>query len=355
MNFLEHLRCPITGNKLQILKKEQFIDFNIPVQFNNFGELSEGLIDTSKQFFYPIFDDIIVLHSQYATCIGGEQLINKLELDKQRVFDYYNQVNYLMKDKFRVFGDGANFVDVRDVSTDYLCNSFTQAGKYFPKKGKYMLDIASGPIGLPEYIALSDGYEYRICVDISINALLGAKYNLTKINKKGIYICGDITNIPIEDNIVDTVLCQHTLYHIPRKEQETAVREMYRVAKSGTNIVIVYEWFYHSWLMNLTLNVTQIYRVVRHYAGKLYVRLFKTSPKLYFYAHSKRWFLRTFNDMDLEFYTWRSLNINFLKLYIHPKLGGRRILQWFQKMEEKHNKFMSTFGCYAVIVIKKHK
>jgi ubiquinone/menaquinone biosynthesis C-methylase UbiE len=133
-------------------------------------------------------------------------------------------------------------------------------------------------------MTLSDGYDYRICVDISINALIQAKINIERAGKKGIFVCGDITNIPISDNSCDTVLSQHTLYHIPKNDQLTAVKEMYRVAKTGSKIVIIYDWFYHSWFMNITLNFIQLYRIIRHFAGKMYVRL---AASLIFIINSK--------------------------------------------------------------------
>lgn len=355
MIFLENLYCPITKKGLKLVDKSQFKGYNIPSGFEKFGELKSGLIDESEQYFYPVFDEIIVLHEQYAVYIGKDDSKKQsLSFDKKRVFDYYNQVNYNLQDSLTVYGDSAKWVDYRGVSAEYMQHSFTKAALYYPHQGKYLLDIASGPIGFPEYIALSDGFEYRICVDISINALIGAKRNLEKIGKKGIYICGDITNIPIKENTCDVVLCQHTLYHIPRKEQATAVNEMYRVAKNNSKIVIIYCWFFHSWMMNISLNIVQIYRIVRHYAGKIYVRFSNRKPNLYFYAHSPRWFKKTFSfGKNIEFYSWRSTNKFFMDLFIHKKFGGKKILEKLQKIENKHTKFMSTFGEYAAIVITK--
>jgi len=356
MIFIEHLRCPFTYNSLILINKSEFIKYSIPGELDNFGELTSGLIDNSLQYFYPIFNDIILLHKQYAIFIGknGLQKKDDLSFDKKRVFDYYNNVNFNIQDSFSVYADSAKWVDYRKVSEEYMRNSFTKAGRYLPAKGKYLLDIASGTIGFPEYINLSNGYEYRICVDISVNALIGAKYNLEKAGKKGIYICGDITNIPIQDNICDAVLSQHTLYHIPKNEQALAVNEMYRVAKPISKIVIIYCWFYHSWMMNIFLNIVQIYRITRHYISKIMVRLIKSRQSLYFYAHSPRWFKNTFSFGDkIEFFAWRSTNKYFMDLYIHEKLGGEKILKKLSAFEDKYSKFMSTFGEYAAIVITK--
>jgi uncharacterized protein YbaR (Trm112 family) len=207
MEFIQWLKCPVTKNGLDLIGKEEFTNFNIPDSFDGFGKLSSGLIDKSKQYFYPIFDEIIVLHEQYALFVGqGQDSRKGLSFDKQRVFDYYNEVNYKVKDSLKIYEDSPKWVDFRDVSSKYIKNSFTKAARFYPPSGKYMLDIASGPIGLSEYMALSNGYDYRICVDISINALIQAKINIEKAGRKGIYICGDITNIPIQDNACDVVL-----------------------------------------------------------------------------------------------------------------------------------------------------
>jgi len=355
MEFIEKLRCPVTKNELSLITREAFTEYNIPEQFGGFGMLSTGLVDTSRKYFYPVFDDIIVLHEHYALFTGqGLDARKDLSFDKQRVFDYYNEVSYKLKDSLKIYEDSPKWVDFRDVSSDYIRTSFNRASHFYPSTGNYLLDIASGPIGLPEYMALSDGYTYRICVDISINALIQAKINIEKAGKKGIYICGDITNIPIQDNVCDTVLSQHTLYHIPKNDQLTAVNELYRVAKPDSRIVIIYSWFYHSWFMNLSLNFIQLYRIIRHLAGKFYVRLMKSKPRLYFYPHSPRWFRKSFAfSRDIEFYCWRSTNKYFLDVFIHPWLFGKQILNSLIKIEDRYSKCMSRFGEYAAIVITK--
>lgn len=355
MHFLEKLKCSITNNSLFLLHKEDFSSLNIPSEIQGFGQLQKGLADNSRQYFYPIFNEIIFLHTQYAVFIGSDQDKRKnLSFDKARVFDYYNQINYKVRDELAIYEDSPKWVDFRDISSKYIKNSFQRAAKYYPPQGKYLLDIASGPIGLPEYMELSSGYEYRICIDISFQALLQAKINMDKANQNGIFICADITNIPLKDNCCDTILSQHTLYHVPKNDQETAVREMYRVAKPHSKVVIVYSWFYHSWFMNLALNVVQIYRMLRHFAGKIYVRVVSSKPRLYFYPHSPGWFKRTFEfGDDVEFFCWRSTNKYFLNIFIHKYFFGERILALLSRIEEKHSRFMGRFGDYPVIVITK--
>ena len=279
-----------------------------------------------------------------------------MSFDKKRVFDYYNQVNYLVKNSLKIYADSSKWVDYRDISSEYMKASFLRASEFYPKKGEYLLDIASGPIGFPEYMSLCNGYEYRVCVDISINALQQAKLNLENAGKKGIYICADITNIPIKQNSIDTVLSQHTLYHIPKDDQKLAVEEMYRVAKLNSKIVIIYNWFYYSWFMNITLNIVQLYRIARYVLGKLYVRMIKSKPRLYFYVHSPGWFRRSFTfSADIEFFCWRSTNKYFMNLFIHRNFFGKKILTKLKHVEEKYSKLMGLFGDYPAIVITKKK
>ena len=141
---------------------------------------------------------------------------------------------------------------------------------------------------------------------------------------------------------------------IPKDEQKTAVNELYRVGSKSSTIVIVYSWFYHSWFMNLSLNVIQLYRIMRHFGGKMYVHLFNSKPRLYFYPHSARWFRKSFPfGQNIEFYCWRSTNKYFLNLYVHKILKGKNLLSWLMKMEDKYSKFLGVFGDYPVIVIKK--
>ena len=106
--------------------------------------------------------------------------------------------------------------------------------------------------------------------------------------------------------------------------------------------------------MNISLNLIQVYRVLRHFAGKLYVRLFESKPRLYFYPHSPRWFRKSFSfSKDMEFFCWRSTNKYFLNLYIHNWLFGKKMLDKLIKIEDKRSEFMSKFGEYPAIVITK--
>jgi hypothetical protein len=106
--------------------------------------------------------------------------------------------------------------------------------------------------------------------------------------------------------------------------------------------------------MNITLFPIQLYRIVRHITGKIYVRLFNSKPRLYFYPHSLRWFKRNFEfSQNIDFYCWRSTNKYFLNLYIHKWCFGSKQLEKLKNSEDKHPKFWGRFGEYPVVLIKK--
>ena len=349
------LQCPLTKERLRLLSKEEARDIvmKYDVRFLNLDSITNGFVNETQSYFFPVFADIILLLPVYAIFIGkGEDKRGKMAFDKERVFMYYNTIHYNTKNSLKIYEDSPKWVDFREVSSEYIRYSFTKVKKYISPAGKYMLDIASGPIGLKEYVDLSENYDIRICADISLNALLQAKYNYS--HSQGIFICCDITNIPLRENVCDTVICQHTLYHIPKNEQKTAVNELYRVAKSGAKIAIVYSLFYHSWFMNITLLPIQLYRIARHFTGKAYLKIFNSKPRLYFYTHSIRWFKRNFDfSKNMEIYCWRSTNKYFMNVYIHKWLGGKSLLKQLRKSEDKYPKFWGRFGEYPIIVIKK--
>ncbi len=349
------LQCPVTKENLLYLQSDKITEILRNHEHPSFkpDSISGGFVNESKSYFYPVIDEIILLLPVYALFIGkGEDKRGKMAFDKERVFNYYNQINFETRSSLKSYEDSPKWVDYREVSVEYINNAFTRAKQYLNPRGKYMLDIASGPIGLTEYVQLSENYEIRICADLSVNALIQAKNNYS--HRDGIYICADITNIPLKDNVCDAVLCQHTLYHIPKNEQKTAVNEMYRVAKQDSRIAIVYNWFYYSWFINISLFPYQLYRIVRHIAGKIYVRLFRSKPRLYFFIHSPAWFKRSFEfGNDIRFFCWRSTNKQFMKFYVHRWLGGKQLLRCLRKSEDKYPEFWGRFGDYPVIVIHK--
>ena len=167
------LRCPITNESLAY-SSSKYIEF----KENGYYQKSnvEGVFkNESMAFMYPVLNGIILLLDCYAIdCNTGQKVKVTMQPDRERVFDYYNEISFILLNRDTVYGDSLKFLDYREITKAYLSNSFRKVGEYIPKKGYLYVDVGSGPIGLPEYIELSKNYDYRVCVDLSINALYQA-------------------------------------------------------------------------------------------------------------------------------------------------------------------------------------
>lgn len=316
-------------------------------------QFEKGLVNEEGNWFYPIYQDIFCLHAYYAIPLkNNSNNLQAMEFDKQRIFNYFNEIQYHEFEGQHIYDDANDFVDFRPFLLPYTQHGFYNCRQYLASSGKYYVDVACGPVAFKEYIHLADDFDCRICVDLSLNALLQAKKNLALHGRPGIFICGDLTSIPIKDGIADAVLCQHALFHVQKKMQLKAMQELVRILAPGKKAAIVYDWFYHSWLMNLTLGPYQVYRIVRHYAGKIYARVFRKN-KLYFYAHGPAWFKKNNPGRRISFYVWRSINIHFSRIYLHKGLGGEKLVNYIWKKELANPQKMGRLGEYPIIVIEK--
>jgi ubiquinone/menaquinone biosynthesis C-methylase UbiE/uncharacterized protein YbaR (Trm112 family) len=344
--------CPITKEDLYLAGTELLDEINKKTKTGK-ALFEKGLVNSSATYFYPVVQNILhLLPSQAVPLKETSSAPGKMEFDRERVFNYYNNINYYDAGGQQVYADAGKFVDFRSFLLPYTQHGFANAGRYLLTTGKYFIDVASGPVAFKEYVELANGFETRICVDSSASALMQAQKNLALHDQKGIFVCGDMAQLPVKDNVADAVICQHALFHVQKNLQQKALSELIRIAKPGCRTAIVYDWFYHSWFMNMALGPVQLYRIARHFAGKLYARWFKKNT-LYFFSHSPRWFYRNNPGKKMNIYVWRSINIYFSRLYLHEKFFGKKLIRYIWKLEEKYPEKMGLLGEYAVIVIEK--
>lgn len=349
---LSILQCPITHQQLRIASTVELEVANSTL-FDNNPRITQALVNESGDWLFPFDNDIYFLHAHYAVPLKqGNHSHQCMEFDKERIFNYFNNIKYHDFEGQSIYDDAEDFVDFRPFLLPYTQHGFYNCRQYLEPSGKYFIDVACGPVAFKEYVQLANGFEYRICVDLSANALQQARKNLAAQQQKGIFICGDLTSIPLKDNTGDAVICQHALFHVQKKLQLTAMRELVRIAKPGKKIAIVYDWFYHSWFMNIALGPYQLYRIARHYAGKLYASLFRKN-KLYFFAHRPSWFYKNNPGKKLDIYVWRSINIHFSRIYLHKGWGGERLINYIWKKETSNPRKMGRLGEYPIIVIEK--
>lgn len=338
------LRCPVSKEPLQFTADPAMI---APFFSPEAGQpdISSGYLNRSGNRFYPIVEGIICLLPD-----ASDALHDNVKMVK----DFYEDYGW-KRDKDGRFHDSVLFIEQKSAVDEYYLNTMQRLQGFLQPKGRYLLDVASGPVFQAENQALSANFDKRICVDITFRALVEARRNIG--DEKGIFINGDITNLPLADGVCDNAMSIHTLYHVPRELQETAVKELVRVSKKGSNIVILYNWAWHSWLMNVLLLPVRIVKAVKRIYRYLTVSAKERwlSGGLYFYPHTPGWFERIGRDLDLKvsFSSLTSIHQDVVKFYIHDRLGGPALLRFVQKMEEKYPRYLGRHGAFAFVVLRK--
>jgi ubiquinone/menaquinone biosynthesis C-methylase UbiE/uncharacterized protein YbaR (Trm112 family) len=370
------LRCPITKKGLRLLQYDEIRQMNDQIARGELlhtdgtlvkASLEAGFISVEGQYVYPVLDGIIILMEDLAIPMTGQKqaALVTLSAEKKVLQDFYDSIGWQKEGKKAAsFVDSFKWEDLRPVAREYIHNCHLRVNRYLKKQGRYLLDAGSGPIQYPEYLTYSEGYDVRICVDISFLALKEAQ---KKIGDKGLYILGDITNVPLQDNAVDGAVALHVIYHVPKDEQVSAFRELYRVLKPGSSAAVVYSWP-TSPILEWLLIPRRIKKDIRRWNQKLKSPVKKilqwenrkkaTSPVSvpetpYHYSHDLAYFKNNLKEMQFDIVVWRSVNVPFLRMYIHPHLFGAGILRWIYRKEEGNPALYGRIGQYPLFVIRK--
>lgn len=308
--------------------------------------ITEGLTTVDGKYIYLIKEGIIVLLPNLAIMAKGNKSKLKINVKESRVQAFYEKIGWKkLGDKFE---DAVQFEDLRPVVQEYIHNCHKRLNDYIPKSGKFIVDIASGPIQYKEYLHYSYNFDYRVCIDFSLRALREAK---KKLGSKGIYILGDITNIPLKSSSMDCVISLHTIYHVTSALQTQAFLEIHRILKPSASAVIVYTWLRSplvAWMMSPVNLVGGLKKLVYH-TPKV------KSGKLYFHPKSYQWFTSYRWRFRYQIYCWRSIDINVSKLYIKEWLLGKLVLKLLFSLENRFSQLFGRIGQYPIIIIQKNE
>lgn len=346
------LRCPLTHSNLSWQTNEEqqalvamIANQEILSQHEGFGEgaIKGAFKAEDHDIFYLVIDDIVYLLPEFALQNASAKT-NEVDKTKNAVKQFYDSFGW-QQDK-GVFQDALDSEDLRKVSAEYIENCHARVKKHIPAHGRYLLDVASGPIQYDAYLAYSRNYDYRICADISLRALKAAKQ---KLGEKGIYLLCDVTALPIQTDKLDAAISLHTLYHVPSHEQLQGYAEIQRVLKQGGRSAVIYSWGRRSLLMNLLMFPMKMASLFKRLVASKH-----SGPSLYFHAHSYEWYRQNIErQFACKLYSWRSVNVPFLKFFVHDKLGGRAMLKAFFWLEERYPALMGRIGAYPLFVSTK--
>lgn len=286
---------------------------------------------------------------------------------KQQVRDFYDHIGW--QEVSEGCYQNAVYEDLRAVSSDYIHRCHLRILRHLKPGGHYLLDAGSGPIQYPEYLEYSRLYRKRVCLDISSQALTEAR---KRIGDHGLYVVGDIAHLPFKSNSFGGLVSLHTIHHLPQEEHLSAYREFYRVLAENSNAAVVNGWDDPPLIAIVNLFVQFVnwfYQLLhgRSIRVKDQQERFgeaqtpndlgsKNQPgKTFVRKHNAAWLIREVGShMHVEIWTWRSMNVRFLRTMIHERWGGRGLLAILFWFEELFPHFFGRYGQYPLIVITKN-
>lgn len=360
-NFLPHLRCPISKTALRPVLPEQLSKFNERIAqqdlFHTDGSavpepLHEALISEDEQYVYPIVDGRIAVLLESLGIVTNTQnaSVQRLDAEKKIVMDFYDEFGW-KKNEDDLFEDTAAFEDRRTIAADYWSRCHLRVNRYLPN-GQYILDVASGAIPNDEFFTYSDHFQVRICMDFSLLAMQQA---VRRMNGQGVFILGDMTNMPLVDACLDAIVSLNTVYHIPRAEQTQAVAESYRLLKPGGKAVIIYSW----------KDAPLMYWTMRGWRALL--RLVKrrkqiasgspaapSRPELFMHQQTYRWYARELRrPFHAQLRVYSALTRSFSNTFIREKTMGRQLSKLIYQLENLFPRFFGRYGQYPIFVVNK--
>ena len=77
-------------------------------------------------------------------------------------------------------------------------------------------------------------------------------------------------------------------------------------------------------------------------------------PGTFTFRHDYNWFRNRLHDLPgFEIRVWRSLSVEFLRSFVHPKLLGRQWLRVVWWLEERLPHWLGRHGQYPMILFSK--
>jgi ubiquinone/menaquinone biosynthesis C-methylase UbiE len=226
--------------------------------------------------------------------------------------------------------------------------------RHLAPRGDILLDAGSGPVQWPDYLTYSEEYRYRLCADISITALKGAR---TRLGDKGLFVVADIANLPFGRDAFDGVVSMHTIHHLPLSEHKRAYLELDRVLKPGKTAVVINGW-HNPLLMRMAEPWIALARRLSGRSAKRKKNWIAEEDQAGTFVEkmTPRWLKSELGGaLDFEIYPWRSLSPRFMRWFVRPQLGGEAYLRLVYWLEERFPKFFGENGQYPLIVITKER
>jgi SAM-dependent methyltransferase len=360
------LRCPFTHQDVRLMQPDEIDSLNQRIAAGDLTHVNNaparqpiraGLITADETIVFPILDEILCFLPEHALALTPERRDPNARVYAESVKEYYEAEGWTQTDAGH-YEDALKFEDLRPVSQEYIQKTRMRVKEQLPPQGTYFLDAGSGPIQYPEYLAYSEDYDWRVCVDITLSALRGAQQKVPA--GRGLFVLASIPTLPFKPDVFDAITSIHVIYHIEQNQQRPALEELYRVLKPGGTGVIVYAWPPHLPVMLLVAIPFLIWRTWRR-ARRVLRRMLpggtskprRTGTASFYYSpHPRGWFLHGW-DFEFDILSWRSLGTPLLKNLIQSWLLGKSFLRLIFALESRYPRFFGRFGHYPMLILEK--
>jgi SAM-dependent methyltransferase len=280
------------------------------------------------------------------------------EFDIQEVKAFYDGIGWQMTE------DGvyqnARYEDLRPVSREYIHKCHLRINRYLSHKGKYLLDAGSGPIQYPEYITYSEGYTYRVCLDLSYVALTDAR---KRIGSHGLFVVADVAHMPFANEVFDDIVSLHTFHHLPMAGTKSAYREVFRILKPNANAVVVNGWNYSPFMKRMNGFIRVGERLSRNGKQQDQKEMQAQANPQDTSSKPAGTFVEKFDakafkkeilpEFNICIRVWRSVSVRFLRAVIKPGWGGKLLLKKLYFWEEVFPRHFGEQGQYPLIIMRK--
>lgn len=374
--------CPITGEDLSVLGDGAAAAIRAQIEAGALTHLDGSrarsdfdlfLKAATSNILYAARDGVFILLPAFALVDAAERGAHGGEItnaDTLAVMSFYDRIGWT-EAASGVFVDADINEDFRDVSSDYVKLCHLRVNDHLPQSGKYIVDVASGPIQYPEYLTYSENFDWRVCCDVSFEALRLAR---AKLGDRGLYVQCDITRLPFKTGSVDAVISLHTIYHVPADDQPKAFRELQRITRGGGRAVVVYSWGDHAWAMRVLAWLGRAIKAVVSLPGRAFRRLVRmvapppaapapgpsahsgqqSASHFCYHAHTFDWFERNIASAGgWRVYSWRSLSVEFIQANLPDNGFGRAVLAAAFRLENRLPRLLGRIGQYPMLVFDK--
>jgi SAM-dependent methyltransferase len=276
---------------------------------------------------------------------------------KRQVREFYDRVGW--QEAPDGFYQNATYEDLRPVAQEYIHKCHLRVLRHLHPGGRFMLDAGSGPIQYPEYLEYSQGYQNRVCADISFVALQEAR---KRIGEHGLYVVCDIASLPFKSNAFDGMVSLHTIHHLPVEEHVRAYQELHRTLAMGGRGVVINGWdnppltvFLNLWI-SLAERLYAIFRPQPNVDRESADRGERPADARGTYVRKRNaaWLQSEVGSlMTLSIWCWRSVSVRFLRTFIHERFAGRFLLKVLYWKEELLPHFLGKYGQYPLIEMNK--